>query len=175
MEIRKGWMALSMSAALVAAGASAWAGEPRQVNVAVVVKQDAAMKFEPIVLGDLKTFVGSLGNARLQVLAHTDDAIDGDVINLQLDVLRPEAGADIGDYGINCSLSFKDETTGDSPDYLIGGLCHLLRTGRGKDLKLKAVVPMTHLPDTAQGVDAWVKAFEDPKTGVAIYANVSRN
>lgn len=159
---------------LVALGvaAPAFAEGARNVNFAAFQKVAPDFEFEPIVLGKFSDFIVAMEGAQILVLAHTNDAVDGDVITVQTDVLRDESGA-LGDFGLNCQLSFKDESTADSPSYMLGGLCKIIRMGRGQKLNLSSVIPHTDVPDTAQGIDAWVKLHEDKQTGIAFYANVS--
>ncbi|MDX8392354.1 MAG: hypothetical protein R8K53_07295 [Mariprofundaceae bacterium] len=150
----------------------ALAGEARHVNFAAFQKVAPDFEYEAIVLGKFSDFISAMDGAQVLILSHTADSVDGDVINIQQDVLREENGA-LSDYGINCQLSFLDESDAESTAYAVGGICRIIQIGQGKDLKLVAVIPSASLPDTAQGIDAWVELYEDEKTGIAFYANVS--
>lgn len=150
----------------------AMAGDARHINFAAFEKKSADFEYESIVVGKFSDFIKAMEGAQVLFLSHTSDAVDGDVINIQQDVLREDKGA-LGDFGINCQLSFTDDSTEDNTSYAIGGLCKIIQTGGGKNLRLNAIIPSTSLPDTAQGVDAWVEVYEDEKTGVAFYGNVS--
>ncbi|MDQ6962406.1 MAG: hypothetical protein Q9M28_07730 [Mariprofundaceae bacterium] len=151
---------------------TAYAGETRNINFAAFQKADKAFEYEPIVLGAFSDFISAMKGSQVLVLAHTADAIDGDVMAVHMDVLRDEKGK-FGDFGINCEMIFKDDSTATNPSYMIGGLCKIIRIGRGQDLKLSAIIPQMDVPDTAQGIDAWVMLYEDKQTGIAFYANVS--
>ncbi len=171
---RQASLALAALALTLAAPCGALAeGGARNVNFAVFQKLDKDFEYDPIVLGRFADFIQAMKGAQVLLLSHTADAVNGDVINIQQDVLRENKGA-LGDYGINCQMSFRDESTADNTSYAVGGLCKIIQVGNGKNLKLSAVIPMTSVPDTAQGVDAWVEVYEDEKTGIAFYANVSK-
>ncbi len=150
----------------------AHAGETRSINFAAFQKLDKSFEFEPIVVGKFSDFIVAMQGSQVLVLAHTSSAVDGDVITLQTSVLRDEEGA-FGDFGIDCQMSFKDESTATDTSFLIGGLCKIIRKGRGQNLKLLAPIPHTFIPDTAQGSESWIMLYEDTKTGIAFYANVS--
>jgi hypothetical protein len=126
------------------------------------------------VTGKFADFIQAMKGSQILMLSHTADAVDGDVINIQQDVLRENKGA-LGDYGINCQMSFRDASTADTPSYKVGGLCKIIQVGNGKNLRLSAVIPMADVPDTSQGVEVWMKIYEDKKTGIAFYANVSNH
>jgi len=165
-----GFLVLLIGATLPISGALA--GESRHINFAAFQKESPNFEYEAIVLGKFSDFINAMDGAQVLILSHMADAVDGDVINIQQDVLREENGA-LGDFGINCQLSFKDESDAESTSYAIGGICRIIQIGKGKELKLVAVIPSASLPDTAQGIDAWVELYEDEKTGIAFYANVS--
>jgi len=150
---------------------AATAGESRHINFAAFEKKSADFEFDAIVLGKFSDFISAMDGAQVLILSHLADAVDGDVVNIQQDVLREDKGS-LGDFGINCQLSFLDESTADATSYAIGGLCKIIQVGHGKNLKLTAIIPAASLPDTAQGIDAWVELYEDEKTGIAFYANV---
>lgn len=147
------------------------AGEARNVNFAAFEKLSPDFQFEPGIVGKFSDFIAAMEGSQILMLSHTADAEDGDVINIQQDVLRQTENG-LGDFGINCSLSFSDESTQSSTAYLLGGLCTILRTGRGDTTKIRAVIPRTNVPDTSLGADVWVMIYEDKETGVAFYANV---
>jgi len=149
-----------------------FAGEIRNVNFAAFQKLDKNFEFEAIVLGKFSDFIAEMEGSQVLALAHTAGAIDGDVITLQTSVLRDEAGA-FGDFGIDCQLSYKDESVDGESSFLIGGLCKIIRVGRGQNLKLNHVIPHTNVPDTSEGSDAWILLDEGEETGIAFYANVS--
>jgi len=150
----------------------AHAGEARHVNFAAFQKLSPSFQFEAGIVGKFSDFIAAMEGSQVLVLSHTADAHGGDVINIQQDVLR-SAGAGLSDDGINCTLSFSDESTQDTTAYLLGGLCTILSSRDGQ-AKIKAVIPKTNVPDTAQGADVWVKLYEDAASGIAFYANVGK-
>ncbi len=145
------------------------AAEIRNVNFAVFQKEDDDFEFESIVLGKFSDFIEAMEGSQILLLSHSTDSVDGDVINLQQDVLR-ESDGDLNDIGINCSLNFRDHSTDDSTSFKLGGLCKILDS---LNENTTVIIPMTSLPDTEQGVNAWVQLYEDEASGMAFYANVS--
>jgi len=148
----------------------AQANDFRSVNIAVFQKEAASFEFDPIVVGSFKDFIGVMEGSQVLLISHTADAKDGDVINIQQDVLR-EVGGTFSDAGINCQFSFNSESDGVNTTFSIAGICHLLEQN-GADLK--EVISPTMLPDALQGEDAWVELYENEKTGIAFYANVGK-
>jgi len=172
--MHKPWIQFAVYLLLFGVGSiQATAGESRNVNFAAFEKVKKNFEFDPIVLGKFSDFIATMDGAQVLILSHTADSIDGDVINIQQDVLRDSQGG-LGDTGINCQLSFKDESTASNTSYAIGGLCKILKVGAGQNKKLTAIIPPASLPDTAQGVEAWVMLYEDEASGIAFYANVSK-
>jgi len=150
----------------------AMAGEARNVNFAAFQKVDKGFEFEAVVEGKFSDFITAMRGSQILALAHTVGAIDGDVITLQTSVLRDESGS-LGDFGIDCQLSFKDESVGTDQSYLLGGLCKIIQVGRGQNVRDTLFIPHTNIPDTSQGFEGWFMLDEDEKTGIAFYANVS--
>ena len=148
------------------------AGEVRSVNFAAFQKVDKDFEFSPIVEGTFSDFIAAMEGSQILALAHTAGAIDGDVITLQTSVLRDESGS-LGDFGVDCQLSYKDESTKEDTSFLLGGLCKVIQVGRGKNVRDTLFIPHTNIPDTSQGFDGWFMLDEDEKTGIAFYANVS--
>ncbi|MDX8393994.1 MAG: hypothetical protein R8K21_05330 [Mariprofundales bacterium] len=153
-----------------------FAAADRHINVAAFQRLATTPNFEfdPIVLGKFSSFISAMEDgSQVLFLAHTANLNDGDVISLQLDALGEVDGASIADHGINCTFSFHDESDSDTTMYNIGGMCHILMLGAGGGKKIRAIIPVSTLPDTSQGVDAWVQIHEDEETGTAFYANFS--
>ena len=86
--------------------------------------------------------------------------------------MRDEAG-NFGDFGVDCQLSYNDESGGEDTSFLLGGLCKIIKVGRGQNLRKTLLIPHTYIPDTAQGFEGWFMLDEDESTGIAFYANVS--
>ncbi|WP_167631664.1 hypothetical protein [Mariprofundus ferrooxydans] len=145
------------------------AAELRHVNIAVFQKVDADFEFEAIVLGKFSSFITAMQGSQVLLLSHTRNAVDGDVINIQQDVLR-DSSEGLNDIGINCHMTFRDHSTDDDTSFELGGLCKMLDS---LNSNVTAIIPMASLPDTEQGIDAWVELYEDEANGVAFYANVS--
>jgi len=145
------------------------AAEIRNINFAVFQKVDDDFEFEAIVLGKFSGFINAMEGAQVLLLSHTTNSIDGDVVNLQQDVLR-EADDELNDIGINCSLSFRDLSDDENTSFELGGLCKIIDS---LNTNVTAIIPMASLPDTEQGIDAWVELYEDEDSGIAFYATVS--
>ncbi len=160
---------IGMFVLLVGLVPAAQAANTRHLNFIVFQKVQKGFEFEPLVVGDFAQFIAAMKGAKVLLLAHTAEATDGDVINMQTNVLREKGGA-LGDEGVECQLSFKDESTPGNPMFTVGGICRVRLPGR----TLKHVIPPTALPDTTQGVNAWVMLDEDEQAGVAFYANVGK-
>ncbi|MDQ6977998.1 MAG: hypothetical protein Q9M75_07785 [Ghiorsea sp.] len=150
----------------------ATAGEVRNVNFAAFQKVDKNFEYEAVVEGQFSDFIAAMKGSQILALAHTAGAIDGDVITLQTSVLRDESGA-LGDFGVDCQLSYKDESTKEDTSFLLGGLCKIIKVGRGEHLRKTLFIPHTNIPDTSQGFEGWFMLDEDENTGIAFYANVS--
>jgi len=143
--------------------------EIRNVNFAVFQKVDSDFEFEAIVVGKFSDFIQAMDGAQILLLSHSKNSINGDVINLQQDVLR-ESDGELNDIGINCSLNFLDMSTDENTAFELGGLCKIIDS---LNTNVTAIIPMISLPDTEQGIDAWVELYEDENNAIAFYANVS--
>ncbi|MDQ6973493.1 MAG: hypothetical protein Q9M10_01305, partial [Mariprofundaceae bacterium] len=106
-------------------------------------------------------------------LNHTTDVQNHDVITFNADVLREAKDNAFEDNGVNCSISFTDASDAENTAYSIGGLCTMLLSNNGQHEKVHFIIPEADLPDTSQGIDVWVMIYEDEKTGIAFYANVT--
>jgi len=152
----------------------AQASGTKHVNIAVFHKTVADYEFEAIVLGRFSDFIAEMEKgSQIVFLNHTAGVKHNDVITLNVDVLSENAGDGFDDNGVNCSISFTDESDAENTAYAVGGLCTILMSNNGVHEKIKAVIPSADLPDTSQGVDVWVMIYEDEKTGTAFYANVT--
>ncbi len=149
-----------------------FADEVRSVNFAAFQKVDKDFEFSPIVEGTFSDFIAEMEGSQILALVHTAGAVDGDVITMQTSVLRDESGS-LGDFGVDCQLSYKDESTKEDTSFLLGGLCKIIKVGRGENLRKTLFIPHTNIPDTSQGFDGWFMLDEDENTGIAFYANVS--
>ena len=159
-------LGLMLSAPLISTAA-----EIRNINLAVFQRVADDFEFDPIVLGKFSDFIEVMEGSQILLLSHTKDSVHGDVINLQQDVLR-ESSDGLNDVGISCALTFIDESTEEDTSFEVGGMCKIIDSLGDSVL---AIIPMSGLPDTAQGIDAWVQLYEDEASGIAFYANVSSN
>ncbi|RLL50805.1 hypothetical protein D8Y20_11015 [Mariprofundus sp. EBB-1] len=161
--------AIILLSLMIASPLMSMAGEIRNINFAVFQKVDDDFEFDPIVMGKFSDFIAVMDGAQVLLLSHTKDSVHGDVISLQQDVLR-ESSEGLNDIGISCSLSFLENSEPDNLSFELGGLCKILDS---LNENITAIIPMAGLPDTDQGVEAWVELHEDEASGTAFYANVS--
>ncbi len=146
----------------------------KHVNIAAFHKTVANYEFEAIVLGRFSNFIAEMEKgSQVIFLNHTAGIKDNDVITFNADVLSEGSGDGFNDNGVSCSFSFTDESTADNTSYAVGGLCTIFMSDHGVHEKVKAIIPSADLPDTSQGIDVWVMIYEDEKTGIAFYANVT--
>jgi len=168
LSARYRFVALGLLGLLCLGAVESSAAEIRNVNFAVFQKQSDDFEFEAIVLGKFSDFIDEMKGAQVLLISHTTNSVDGDVINVQQDVLRDSDG-DLNDIGINCSLTFSDLSSDENTEFELGGLCKILDS---LNENVTAIIPMASLPDTDQGIDAWVEIYEDKASGTAFYANV---
>lgn len=158
----------------IAIAVPAQASGTKHVNFAVFHKTVTDYEFEAIVMGRFSDFIAEMEKgSQIIFLNHTAGVKDHDVITLNVDVLSEDSDKNFNDNGVNCSISFIDESDAENTAYAVGGLCTILTSDNGVHEKVKAVIPSADLPDTSQGVDVWVMIYEDEETGVAFYANVT--
>ncbi|MDX8405115.1 MAG: hypothetical protein R8K50_03095 [Mariprofundus sp.] len=169
LSVRCKLLTLIVLGLLTALPIASAAGELRNVNFAVFQKIDDSFEFDAIVLGKFSDFITAMEGSQVLLLSHTRDSVDGDVINIQQDVLRDSEDG-LNDQGINCSMSFRDHSTDDDTSFELGGMCKMIDSLNENVL---AIIPMASLPDTEQGIEAWVEIYEDEDNGIAFYANVS--
>ena len=143
--------------------------ELRDINFAVFQKVDDDFEYDPIVLGRFSEFINVMEGTQLLLLSHTKDSINEDVINLQQNVLR-ESSEGLNDIGVSCNLTFLDFSEEDETEFELGGMCKIFDS---LNENVMAIIPMASLPDTEEGVEAWVMLYEDENNGIAFYANVS--
>ncbi|MDQ6954105.1 MAG: hypothetical protein Q9M20_01505, partial [Mariprofundaceae bacterium] len=117
----------------VAIAVSAEASGVKHVNIAAFHKTQPAYEFEAIVLGRFSDFIAEMEKgSQVIFLNHTAGIQDNDVITFNADVLREGTGDDaFSDNGVNCSISFSDESEADNTAYAVGGLCTILLSEKG--------------------------------------------
>ena len=153
----------------------AQAGNARNVNFLIFKKSQPSFEYDPIMFGDFNTFIKDMHGARLVLLSRSAQSVDGDVINLQQDLLKEVKGGEFNDAGVDCQLNFKAEHDVSNVEYQLDGRCQLSGNFHGKFISINTRIPKTVLPDTAKGTDVWIEVYEDKRSGIAFYANVSLN
>ena len=157
---------------------SAQADDTRSINFVIFQKSTPSYEYDPIMFGSFSQFVKAMHGSQLLLLTHSSSSRNGDVLNLQQDVLREQHDGHMSDVGINCQLSFHySPTAAGDTEYTLGGSCQIMQThsSSGHGEVLQAKIPTTDLPDMVQGDDVWIEVYEDAKSGVAFYANVSQH
>jgi len=168
-------MGLMLCSALWFMPLSAQADDTRSVNFVIFMKSAPSFEYDPIMFGDFSQFIKAMDGADLLLLSHSAKSQNGDVLNLQQDVLRDQVNGKFSDIGINCQLSFHYETVSNEVEYNVAGNCQIIAKFHGQAITLKAKIPQTELPDTAQGHDVWIEVYEDKRSGISFYANVSQH
>jgi len=137
------------------------AEEGTHVNVAAFFKIPGKESFQwpEVIKGE--DIIGALnGKADFLVLTQTVGIHNGDVLNIQNDVLRAGSGSGFEDLGINCQLSVNTETD----IWHIGGKCDVLLPHLNGEKVLGIIKP--HDVKTEK---IWHHVWDEPKTGVAVY------
>jgi len=153
---------------------NAQAEDSRSVNFIVFLKVQPDFEYDPIMFGGFSAFINKMDGARLLLLSHSAKSLNGDVINLQQDVLNDRKGGGLNDVGVNCQLSFHYAGEANDIEYQLNGDCQIIDKFKGEAMTIKAHIPATDLPDAARGTDVWMEVYEDSKSGIAFYANVSK-
>jgi len=154
---------------------SAQADDTRSVNFVIFMKSAPSFEYDPIMFGGFSEFITAMNGAELLLLSHSARSQNGDVLNLQQDVLRDQKNGKFSDIGINCQLSFHYQTVLKEVEYNVSGSCQIIAKFNGQPITLKAKIPQTELPDAAQGHDVWLEVYENKRSGIAFYANVSQH
>ncbi|OIO73395.1 MAG: hypothetical protein AUJ57_04465 [Zetaproteobacteria bacterium CG1_02_53_45] len=145
------------------------AGEARSVNFIIFMNDNPNVEYDPIMFGSFSQFIKAMDGSQVLLLSHSASVLGGDVLNLQQDVLKSTTGGHFSDVGVNCQLSYFQE----AGEYNVGGNCQIIDKFHGEQLTLQAKIPRTELPDMAQGKPVWIEVYEDARTGIAFYANIS--
>ncbi len=153
---------------------SAQANDTRQLNFMIFEKADASFSYDPIMFGSFSQFIRDMQQTHLLLLSHNPQVINKDIISLQQDVLQNRHDSDFQDDGINCQLSFHDHDDEGDPINQLAGSCQIITHFKGQAVTLRVIIPTTDLPDSAKGTNVWIELYEDKKTGIAFYANVSQ-
>lgn len=101
------------------------------------------------------------GKADYLIMTQTSGVHDGDVLNLQNDVLRGNGDNAFEDTGIDCQLS----VIGEKPaEWKVGGKC-TLNLPHGAEKQVSGLIP----PHAIPAEKVWYHVWDDPQSGVAIY------
>lgn len=131
------------------------------VHVAAFFKEKGQETFQWPDDIDGEDIIGALkGKADFLVLTQTVGIENGDVLNVQNDVLRSGSSSGYEDIGIDCQLSVN---TADK-DWSVGGKCDIyLPHVNGQ--KVSGLI----MPHPIPTEKVWHHVWDDPKTGVAVY------
>jgi len=146
----------------VALMANAQAGEQgTHVHMAAFFKLPGQESFQwP---GEIKgeDIIGALdGKADFLVLTQTVGIHNGDVLNIQNDVLREGSGSSFEDLGIDCQLSVDSSGV----FWTVGGKCDVFLPHLGGKKVIGIIKPH---PIEAERV--WYHVWDNTETGVAVY------
>ncbi|MDX8381154.1 MAG: hypothetical protein R8M14_03500 [Ghiorsea sp.] len=150
-----------------------YGSEARSVNLAVFQLLDDNSEYDGVIEGDLMTFLSSMKDKKMLAIIHTEGAFSGDIVTLQTSVLHDNAGG-LGDYGLDCELSFKKEHESDEVFYSLGGVCRINRVGYGQSEKIDLIIPPTPIPDTTSEFEEWYLFDEDETSGVGFFVNIGK-
>lgn len=149
------------------------ADEMHFINLAGFYILDNGYKFPAEIKGNEAVLLSTLdGKGHYIFMSHESGVAHDDVINIQNNLLRSQAGA-FEDFGIDCNFSvmMKDDA-GKHNGIRITGNCnaHLMKHD-GNHIETSTLVKPTELPDIESEADErWKLIFNDGK-GVVIYAN----
>ncbi|OIO72967.1 MAG: hypothetical protein CO186_04690 [Zetaproteobacteria bacterium CG_4_9_14_3_um_filter_49_83] len=154
--------ALSVLLFVFAITSSATASESgSHVHIAAVFKLPGQETFQWPEDIDGEDIMGALkGKADFLMLTQTVGIHNGDVLNVQNDVLRSGSGDALEDMGIDCQLSVN--TSGKA--WKVGGKC-TVNLQNLKDNKVTGLI----LPHEIETEKVWHHVWDDPATGVAVY------
>lgn len=110
---------------------------------------------------DGEDIIGALkGKADFLILTQTVGIHNGDVLNVQNDVLRAGAGDAFEDMGIDCQLSVDTS----EKVWKVGGKCEINLPHIGNK-KVAGIITPHSIPTEK----VWHHVWDDPETGVAVY------
>lgn len=85
------------------------------------------------------------------------------MITLQTSALHDNAG-ELGDFGLDCHLGYKNESTDNEISHTLAGLCKIIWVGRGQDSRKVILIQQKNITDSDYA--------EDKEAGIAFYATV---
>ena len=95
------------------------------------------------------------------MLTQTVGIHNGDVLNIQNDVLRENSGNGFADLGIDCQLTVDSG----APVWKVGGKCEIFLPHLNGGEKVLGVIA----PHAIETEKVWHHVWDDEKTGVAVY------
>jgi hypothetical protein len=149
------------------------AGQAKSINLAAFQLIQEGTEFDGVVEGSLLPFLTTMKDKKMLAIIHTEGAYSGDVITLQTSVLHDREGS-LGDYGLDCQLSFTEEKEDGETIYSLGGICHINRVGHGKSEKYMLVITPTPFPATTSDSEEWYLFDEDEDAKVGFYVNIGK-
>ncbi len=109
-----------------------------------------------------ENIIGALdGKADFLVLTQTVGIHNGDVLNIQNDVLREGSGSGFDDLGIDCQLNVNSS----SAVWKVGGKCEIFLPHLNGGEKVLGLIK----PHEIETEKVWHHVWDDPKTGVGVY------
>lgn len=152
----------------------AFAGSPaRTVNLAAFQLNPSNPDYDAVIEGSLIPFLSAMKNHKMLASIHTEGAYSGDVITLQTSVLH-DADVGLGDYGLDCQLSFKEEHESEEIFFSLGGICHVNRIGHGKSEKYTLIIPPTPFPETTSVTEEWYVLDENEAAQIVFFVNIAK-
>lgn len=147
--------------------------EPHYVNLVAFQADKSGFNYEGIFNGNLGQLITSMeAHTHVVFATRTSKLQDRDVINLQADVMRLTKQGNLASGGLDCRFIFNDESDEDSAFFSISGMCdRLAANANGTDRK-KIIVKRKMLSDPSTVFNVWLKLYDDPTTGLAVYTDI---
>jgi len=149
------------------------AEDAHYVNLVAFQADKLGFSYEGIFNGNLGQLITSVeSHAHVVFATRTSRLQDRDIINLQADVMRITKRGDLASGGLDCRFIFNDESDEDSAFFSISGMCdRLAANANGTDRK-KIIIKRKMLSDPSAIFNVWLKLYEDPATGLAVYTDI---
>lgn len=159
MKIRSIIVALLLT--FTAAPAAMASDTDTHVHIAAFFKVPGQETFQWPEDIDGENIIGALnGKADFLILTQTVGIHDGDVLNVQNDVLRSGSGDAFEDMGIDCQLSVNTA----EKVWKVGGKCDI-HLPHMSNQKVSGIIKPHPIPTEK----VWHHVWDDPTTGVAVY------
>jgi len=169
-------LALTMLFSIVVVGTTPdarAADEAHYINLVAFQADKPNFNYEGIFNGNLGQLITSVeSHAHVVFATRTSSLQDRDIINLQADVMRITKQGNLASGGLDCQFIFNDESDEDSAFFSISGMCdRLAANATGTDRK-KIIIKRKMLSDPSRIFNVWLKLYEDPATGLAVYTDI---